>query len=164
MDLLIFMYWVSGFLFVMLITILIFYILAILKLRKAYDKDMAVMIDKANRYEIIELPLKLSDKKSFTYSGGTYYFKQDAGILTKLGKVLYIYSVGKPLPMVIKHNSSEWLDSSSMRGIVNNDVVRDLFAPEDKMKDSLLMLGMLSAIGGAVITLIIALKIFGVLK
>jgi hypothetical protein len=164
MELLIIMYWIAGFLFLFFGGALTAFVMTFIKLKKAYNKDMAIMIDKSNRYEIIDIAPSVASKRSMEYDKGKYFFKAGSGLLNKTGKVLYIFSEGKPNPMDISYCTSEWLDSTSIRGTINNEIIKELTQTNDPMKDTIQMLANFAAIGGAIVSLLIAAKMFGVLQ
>lgn len=76
---------------------------------------------------------------------------------------LYIYSEGKPQPLIIDYNTSKWLSSDSMMSVINNKLIQKLVQPSNKALDSLMLFGALGGILAGISSALILLKTFGVL-
>lgn len=132
------------------------------KLKKAYNKDFDIFIDKSNRYEIVESEDSSATKT--THQKGTYFRVPECSVSNKKGKILYMYSLGKPNPMELKYNNSKWIDSESTRHIFNNDMIQKMISQKDALKDSLFYVVVLCCVINTLLTAAMALKIFGVIK
>ena len=132
------------------------------KLKKALNKDFDIYIDKSNRYELVESTDSSATKT--THKKGTYFRVPECSVSNKKGKVLYMYSLGKPNPMSLRYNNSKWLDSESTRHIFNNDMIQKMISQKDAMKDNLFYLVVLCSVISTLLTAVIALKLFEVIK
>lgn len=129
--------------------------------KKAFDQDFAVMIEKPNRYCLVKLAKGIKNK--FTWEGGTYFLTHGSGLMTRKGKILRIFSRGKPNPLKISFDENEWLDSESVRPAINNAIIQKLIKTEDSIKDMMFYVVVICCIVSSVASVAVALKIFGVI-
>ena len=130
------------------------------KYYKAFNQNFIILIDKANRYKIH--PFSYSGKKSIEFDKKSYFLVDDCALLNSNGKMLFIYSENKPNPMSIKYSKAEWLDSTSIRGAINNEYIARMVKPTDPVKDVLMYINLAAGIVSAAGVVIIALKLFEV--
>lgn len=128
---------------------------------KRFINDILILIDKNNRFTIYYHKLN-ADK--VTIGNNIYFLQEEAGILNRKGKSLYVFSEGMPQPLAIRHKKADWLDSQSLMAIINNKLVQQVIKPKDDFKDSLIMIGALGGILAGISSLIILLIQTGVIK
>lgn len=146
---------VLAFIFILMGSI----ILLIMRIMSNIKSDKVLFIDKNNRWRLEND--NFAGKTKISREKAVYYLSEDGGMVNKRGKSLYVFSENKPQPMKLKYNKSQWLDSTSLKGMINNDLVQ-LIIKSGKKDDMLLVLG---AIGGliaglaSVIILLIQLEV-----
>jgi len=124
-------------------------------------KDKVLFFDKNMRWRLKTRKTKFSD----LYHDGekTYHIDDKATYLNKKGVSLIIYYENKPQPLQIQANKIEWLDSKSLRSVINNEQVRKIITPKNPVLDQLMVFGMIAAIVGCLGVLLIAGKVFGLI-
>ena len=122
--------------------------------------DKIIIIDQNNRWRLFSM--KLFGKNKFNMKEKTYFLKEDAALISEKGKSLFIFSENKTQPIKITYNKAAWLDSESLKNLINNNLLQ-LMLKANKKQDFIIILG---AIGGAVaglasvLTLLIVTGVF----
>ncbi len=124
--------------------------------------DRIVIIDKNNRWNIMSFFLK--GQKQFKYKDVSYNILDNVALLNKKGKVLLVYSEGKPTPLKIGYNENKWLDSESLKSILSNTIIQKILSPSNKTMDIIILMGALGGIIAGIASLLILLKTFGLLQ
>jgi hypothetical protein len=126
------------------------------------NTDIQVFLTKENRFE-----LNFQDTKNLPkikYDGDSYNIIEHASLLNKKGKSLGIWSKGKPLQLDLKYDESKWLDNKSLSNIINNELIEKVLRPKDLLGEILLILCTITSVISCIVIIIVALKIFGVIK
>lgn len=130
---------------------------------KERGSDMAIFIDKNNRFE--KQTGSLKGLKNIKRNDGIYHLTEDAGNLNSKGKVLYVFSIGRSTPMQITHAGTKHLEPSTLKSVYNNRFVEQIAHGRSEFVDMMLLVG---AIGGIIagisgtVNLLIALGIITV--
>ena len=147
------------FIFVMMICLLLMIFFKFIKLTST---DKLIFIDKANRWNMLHVNLKNLD--DYSYKNSMYFLTDKGSMTNKKGKALYVFSEGKPEPMVISYNKNEWVTSESLMAIINNKLIQKLVQTSDSFKDTLLLWGSIGGIMAGIASVLILLKQFGIIK
>lgn len=123
--------------------------------------DMAIFIDKSNRWSSLSRNLYGADK--LKHKEREYLLAEDCGLINKKGKALYVFSENKPAPLKLRYNDSRWLSSESIMSILNNDLIQKLVRPTNALADSLMLFGSIGGVIAGIASVLILLKQFGVL-
>ncbi len=129
---------------------------------KDKNSDKIIIIDSNNRWRLYST--KLFGKNKFMLKEKAYFLSEDSSLLSEKGKALFIFSENKPHPLKLTYNKSSWLDSESLKNLINNNLLQMLLKA-NKRESFIVIIG---AIGGiiaglaSVITLIIVSGAFKV--
>lgn len=155
-----FIFWflfVSSFLFlgIALYYIWIYY-------SEKWFKDYVILISSSNRFRIVRMELK--NKSILNYENKKYYLKEDCALLNSSGKLIYVFSENKPTPLKISYNKVEWLTSDTLMASINNELIKLMVKPKEKLLDILIIIGSIASIICCFICIFIVAKIFGYIK
>lgn len=123
-------------------------------------KDMILFIDRNNRFSLFRTDFL--GRKEIDIEGSKYFLNEDTSLLNKKGKALYVFSKGKPAPMKIEYNKTQWLDGKTLLAMINNDLVQMMVKPKNDMQ-ILLTLGAIGGIIAGLSSVIILLNQLGVI-
>ena len=123
--------------------------------------DHIILIDRSERWQLIRE--KLMGRTKYMHDKKIYHLDQDASLLNRRGKALFIFSENKPTPLKIEFNKTRWLSSESLMNVINNDLIQKLVQPASKAKDIFLLLGAAGGMLSAIAAGLILLKTFGVI-
>lgn len=151
--------WMTIVLVFILLSLILYLMFFIYKLKNC---DKVVMIDKNNRWTIINA--KLKGVKKWNYNKNTYHLDPDAGLLSQKGKALYHFSENKPTPLKIHYSKVDWLDAESLSAMINNNIVQQIIKPQDKFIDLLHILGSIGGLLAGLSSVLILLIVSGVIK
>lgn len=127
-----------------------------------FISDKILFVDKNDRWSIYNVRLK--GKTKIILHNKTYYLNPEGGILNHRGKALYVFSISNPIPLRLRFKESEWLDSESLTGVINNKMVQKILTPQDSFIDTLLLIGAIGGIIAGISGVIILLMQLGVIK
>jgi hypothetical protein len=126
------------------------------------NSDIQIFITKENRFEMNFQ--NLNGARLFKYNNETYHNIVNCSIPNTRGKVLSIHNKGKPQPLLISYNETKWLDNASLNSIMTNEMIPKLLQPKDLLKEVLLLLSVIFSFVACITVIIVALKLFGVIK
>jgi hypothetical protein len=158
------MNWVVFF-FYFLLTIIFLEAIAIIWLIwlkfKINFLDMVIFFDSSGRWT--RKFLKISSEV-LHFRGKDYFVTDKSAKLSIFGKKLLLYTENKPQPLILKSNMQEWVSSEAVQGIINNEHLKLITTPKNTARDIMIIIGMVAACVAAVAGIIVALKLFGVIK
>ena len=125
------------------------------------NTDKVLIIDKNNRWFLHST--NLSGKVEEKINKGSYILMEKCGLLNKRGKALYIFAENKPQPLKITYDKTEWLDSESLMGVINNKLVQQIIKPSESLKDTLFLFGAIGGLVAGLASIIILLIQLGVI-
>ncbi len=124
-------------------------------------KDVAIFTDAQNRWSLKYIDATGVDE--IEYDGGTYITKGVTPPLNKGGKALFKFSVGNPKPESLTFRKSEEIDSKTISSVINNKLVQVLMSLQSSFM-SLQYIMLICTIISAVASVLVALKMFGIIK
>ena len=133
----------------------------IIKYIKRYNTDLMLMIDKNNRWTLINQ--NFSGKTETKVKDKAYFLQEKCGLVNKRGKALYVFAQNKPQPLQLDYNKSKWLDSKSLMAIINNKLVQMIVKPKENVRDILILLGAIGGLVAGVASVVNLLKTTGVI-
>lgn len=136
--------------------------LLLFKIIRNWLGDYGIIIDKGNRFDIIRG--KFSHQDKIEYGDSDYFLKDEAILRNRRGRVLAVWSSGRPAPMKLSYNSSEWLSGSSIRASLNNEAIQKIVRPANPGKEVILLLGAIGGIIAGISAVLILLITTGVLN
>jgi len=148
--------------FVLLIWFCIYYFIIVKKNYIPRNTDIQIFITKENRFEMNFS--NLQGKKDFKYENENYFNIVNCSIPNTKGKVLSLHCKGKPQPLTISYNETKWLDNQSINSIMTNEMIPKLLKSKDFLQDLLLILSVVFSFIACAVIIIVALKLFGVIK
>lgn len=150
------LYFIMLFLFVSIIMLVIIF----LRYHAITKKDILIFLEESDRFRIVYDDLRGVD----VYKTGKSSYINKKPRLNSRGKALQIWTENKPQPSVIEHNKLEWLSADALTAVINNEIIKRLVELSSKLKDTLLLLGSISGIIGAMASITVLLIQLGVIK
>lgn len=129
-------------------------------IRHTYS-DIIIFISRDGRFNIKYT--KLKDAKKVDYADGEYKLVEDSAILNRKGKSLYVFSVGNPVPLLLRYKKAEWLSSESIKAMLNNELIQKIVNPVNSTEKVLLLIGALGGIIAGLASLIILAMELGII-
>ncbi len=141
-----------AFIFLLLGLIVFF----ILNWNRTAKTDLAIMItDKGWK----PVWTNLHNKKSFTFNKGVYMLDTEAERINKKGKLLFIFNEEYSAPL-IPEGTPKWVSPVSLRNTINNDIYQRIAQGTEGIRDTLIFVGAICAIGAFALTAVIIAKLF----
>lgn len=145
------------------ITILLIYIIwSTYKFLIPMFRDMIIFFDNNMRWSLVYA--KLKGIETYTKNDKIYHLNESASLLNNKGKVLYMFTENEPTPLKIERNETKWLNGASLKGIIDNNIIKQIVKPTDKFMDMLLLFGAIGGILSALSSIVVLLIVTGVLK
>lgn len=108
--------------------------------------------------------MSLKNKSLIGYKLGQYEVTDGTTYINDKGRALSMWYFGKTNPLKVEPNKTLWIDSQTLKNIIQNEQVRKIVTPKNSSMDMLLMIGSICAIVGALAGILIALNQFGVIN
>lgn len=124
--------------------------------------DFIIMLSKVGRWRLIRMMVRSSS--IFKLNTGSYTVEEKTAIPDHKGRILLVYSEGKPEPMHLEYSKSEWLTSDALTTTLDNELLKRMVQLPMAAKDILMLIGAIAACLALIASVINLLKTFGVLK
>jgi hypothetical protein len=125
-------------------------------------KDLQVFLLKNGGFDIQNKPTE--NKNFIRYNTVEYPVTPSGCIRNKFGRTLTVYSEGKPAPLHLEYNGAKWLDSTNLKILTQNEVIKNFYEGKNKLKELLLIVTCVVSIITLIVLTFVAMRIFNVLK
>ena len=124
-------------------------------------KDIIIFVDKQDRWALKYVNAKGLDE--IHHDEATYFVKGAKPPLSSGGKALFIFSEGNPNPKSLAHSEAKDIDGKTIMSIVNNKIMQVLMSLQGGFM-SMQYITVIASCISALASVLVALKMFGVIK
>lgn len=129
---------------------------------KRYQRrDFAVMCDGNNGFTIIRDKLPKDEK--WEIDDKVYDIKPECVKRDNTGRRLIIFTSDKPAPLKIEADKAQWMDARTLKQLITNEILKFIFKVTDQPNQMIMVIMIVTCVT-AFIALLIALRVFGVIK
>jgi len=124
--------------------------------------DVVILFDEIMRWRMVRVWRINSD--FLEIEGADYHADAEASLLSSGGKKLYIFHRNKANPLRITKNDTEWVSSENIRAALNNEFIKMMIIPANKLLDIIMMIGAGTSMLGCIVGIVILSKVMGWMK